>query len=387
MTIKLDANINFGYDECADDGINLLALKTNANSSFDFGSSLEGSFLSSTSSLYDPVTPESRNSTPQQLINFDPVFHGENMMFDLIPTPSATYNYFLIAAMAPNTMDYNGMPSTPMRYNIFDTSIPHENLDFTSTQDMELYNLSESLGSSAFLVSSPPQQLNGNLASIWAPYTDGSPGTFSSPDMYLTTPPESSPCLHHYGHNRRRVAIDGPQIKSAILQQHTINRLVEEQNTMGRVTEEDIEQAGCQPENGYHIPHTPTKPRTSKSRSATRKSGNADHDVSRANKGKYKCDILNCPKRYTRAEHLKRHKDGSAHKDNPQLWTCDFCPKNKPFDRADNYRDHLRRHCEDNPGRRINYHPGAASLLLKLRSEMKIKSKKARGSKTEDSDS
>lgn len=73
----------------------------------------------------------------------------------------------------------------------------------------------------------------------------------------------------------------------------------------------------------------------------------------------------------------------SAHKDNPQLWTCEFCPKVKPFDRADNYRDHLERHCDDGPGRRTNYHPGAAILLLKLRSEMKTKTKKTSVPKNE----
>lgn len=74
----------------------------------------------------------------------------------------------------------------------------------------------------------------------------------------------------------------------------------------------------------------------------------------------------------------------AAHKDNPQLWTCEFCPKDKPFDRADNYRDHLLRHCDDRPGRRTNYHPGAAALLLKLQSEMKTKTKKVRSPKSDD---
>lgn len=328
MTIKLDTNIDFSFDECADEDINLLALKMSADSSFDFGSSPEGSFSSSTSSLYDPFTPNSRTSTPQQLINFDPAFHGENMMFDLTPPPSATSNCFPMEfkpTVAPNIVDQNGMPSTPMRCNnIFDTSIPHGNLDFTPTQDMELYSFSESLGSSPFLVSSPSQPFNGSnydLASIWAPHTDGSPITFSSPGIHLATPPESSPFPNHHGHDRRRVAMDGPQMRSAMLQQHTMDQMVEEQHALGQVAEEDVEQARAQSVYGRHIPHTPTKTRTSKPRSATRKSGagtpanyrvskNTGLDISRVNKGKYKCDVPNCPKRYTRAEHLKRHKDG-----------------------------------------------------------------------------
>lgn len=171
-------------------------------------------------------------------------------------------------------MDYNVMPSTPIRYN--------GNLDFTSTQDMELYNLSER--SSAFLVSPPSQQLDGNalnyeLASIWSPYTDDSPITFATPGIQIATPSESSP--YSMRRNRESLVINGPQIRSAILHQHTMDGLVEEQHTLGQMTEENIEQAR------YQFAYS-----------------------RRVNKGKYKCDILNCPKRYTRAEHLKRHKNG-----------------------------------------------------------------------------
>lgn len=312
MTIKLNDNIDFGYDEYTNESVN-----------FDSGSSPERSFSSTASSPYNPFTPDSRTSTPQQLINFDPTFHRENMMFDLIPSPSAISNCFL--------MDYNEMPSIAMRYNnIFDTSIPYGNPDFTPIQDMELYNLSESLGSSAFLVSSPSQQFNGNalnydLASIWAPYTDSSPITFSSPGIHLATPPESSPFSNHHGYNRRRVAINEPQIKSAMLQQYTMDQLVEdqlveEQYALRQITDEDIEQARYQSAYNRHIPYTTTKTRMTKPKSVIRRSdpdtpknhrvSNADLDISHMNKGKYKCDILDCPKRYIRAEHLKRHKDG-----------------------------------------------------------------------------
>lgn len=331
MTIKLDTNLDFGYDAGADDGINLLALKMDSDSSFDFGSSPGGSF-SSASSLYDPFTPNSRTSTPQQLINFDPSFNGESMMFDLTPPPSATSNCFPMdfkQPVAPNMVDHNGMPSTPMRCNnIFDTTISHGNLDFTPTQNMDLYNFSESIGSSPFLVSSPTQQYNSNtsnydLASIWGPHADGSPITFSSPGLHLATPPESSPFHTHHGHDRRRVAMDGPQMRTAMLSQHTMDQLVEEQqHALEQMTEDNSEQARSQSAYGRHVQQTPTKSRTSKPRSSARKStagtpGNyrvsknsTGLDISRVNKGKYKCDVPNCPKRYTRAEHLKRHKDG-----------------------------------------------------------------------------
>lgn len=329
MTIKLDNSIDFGYDDCAEEGINLLALKMDADSSFTFGSSPSGSFSSSASSLYDPFTPNSRTSTPQQLINFDASFDGESMMFDLTPPPSATSNCFPLdfkPTVAPNMVDHNGMPSTPLRCNnIFDTTISHGNLDFTPTQNMELYNFSDSLGSSPFLVSSPSQQFNGSttnydLASLWGAHTDGSPITFSSPGLHLATPDSSSFHSHH-GHDRRRVAMDGPQMRSAMLQQHTMDQLVEDQSH--QMTEQDMEQAQARDQSAYgrRVQQTPTKSRTSKPRSATRKSGAgtpgnyrvskvAGLDISRANKGKYKCDVPNCPKRYTRAEHLKRHKDG-----------------------------------------------------------------------------
>lgn len=329
-TIKLNTNLDFAYDDCTDEGINLLALKMDADSSFNFGGSQSlpsscpsttGSF-SSASSLYDPFTPNSRTSTPQQLISFDAAFDEDSMMFDLTPPPSATSNCFPLdfnkATVAPNMVDHHGMPSTPLRCNnVFDTSISHGSLDFTPTQNMDLYNFSDGLGSSPFLVSSPTQHFNSStsnydLASIWGQHTDGSPITFSSPGMHLATPPDSSPFHNHHGHDRRRVALDGPQMRSAMLQQHTLDQLVEE----------DIEQAQARAQSAFSRVHqAPTKSRASKPRPAARKSGtvapgsyrvskSSGLDISRVKTGKFKCDVPNCTKTYTRAEHLKRHKDG-----------------------------------------------------------------------------
>lgn len=339
MTIKLDTNIDFGYDDCTDEGINLLALKMDADSSFNFGGSQSlpsacpsttGSF-SSASSLYDPFTPNSRTSTPQQLMNFDASFDDDSMMFDLTPPPSATSTCFPLEfkpAAAPNVMDHHGMPSTPSRFNnIFDGPISHGSLDFTPTQNLDLYNFSDGLGSSPFMVSSPSQQFNGStsnydLASIWGQHADGSPITFSSPGMHLATPPDSSPFHNHHGHERRKVAMDGPQMRSAMLQQHTLDQLVDEQHILDHMVEENIEQAQARAQSAFGRVHqTPTKSRTSKPRPAARKSGavgpgnyrvskNAGLDIPRVKKGKFKCDVPNCNRTYTRAEHLKRHKDG-----------------------------------------------------------------------------
>lgn len=305
MTIKTNTSTTgrFAFEDCPGETLNMLDLKIDTENAFDLGSqsmacpssspSTSGSF-SSTSSFYGPFTPSSRTSTPQQSINFGDSFENDSYMFDFTPPPSATSAYFpmdMRSTVAPNMLSH-GLPSTPSRSNnLFDNSMAlHGGIDFTPTQDLDASfglpdGLPDGLSSSPLMIQTPPSQFGSNtssfdLASMWGQTSEGSPIDFSSPAMSLTTP--SAHLGSPYGNmSRRRVAMDGPQQTSAMLQQHL---------------------------------QTPTRTRASKPRSAQGKSGTHSQRAHRVTKNldripprKYKCDECK-DKVYSRAEHLKRHK-------------------------------------------------------------------------------
>lgn len=338
MPIKFPISGDFGYSECSDEGLTLLMDATN---SFDFSSqdlssscpSTSGSF-SSTSSLYEPFTPTSRTSTPQH-INYDGSFGDDSSMMDFTPPNSATSGYFpldLKATVEPNMLINHGMPATPQRCNtIFDNSMSsHCSLDFTPGREMGLYPLDDGLYPSPCLdiQSSLPTQFDTNtpnfdFTSIWGQHGDSSPITFDSPSMHLMTP-NSSP----YDHNRRNVAMNGPQLSSTRLQQQTQPTIFDDDF----MTDELAGQQDAAFHSSYMeslVQQTPSKSRPSKPRTATARpgarsqiSGRVSKNGHDSKKGKMKCGtqkekrpaffcgLDQCEKRYMRAEHLKRHQEG-----------------------------------------------------------------------------
>lgn len=392
MELKGHAGTGFDFEDCTDETINLLDLKIDTTGGFTFSTgapnttiqalscpsscpSTTGSF-SSASSLYDPFTPTSRTSTPQQPIHhFDASSsydsNNDSLMFDFTPPPSATSTYFPLdikSTVAPNMLTQQcGLavaPSTPSRCNnLFDpngsgTGLPglhhaghhighhhhhhhnhhhghhghhhHGGLDFTTTtptQDVDAAyaaaaSLSDALGSSPFMIPTPSPPFGGghssstpscgDLTSMWGQHVDGSPITFSSPAMSLTTPSAhlgsaiggcgigSSGSMGSYGatatttsNMRRRVAMDGPQQTSAMLQQH----LQQQQTTPTKIRTSTSSSSS-------------SKPRSAQARAAAqaqRAAHRVTKNLDRIPPRKYKCDECN-GKVYSRAEHLKRHK-------------------------------------------------------------------------------
>ncbi|KAI1370355.1 hypothetical protein F4677DRAFT_465544 [Hypoxylon crocopeplum] len=77
----------------------------------------------------------------------------------------------------------------------------------------------------------------------------------------------------------------------------------------------------------------------------------------------FKCNYPNCQKGpFKRREHLKRHKN-TKHAEQPTtMASCPFC--DKPFNRRDNYRQHLKLHTRKyHPAHRTKYHPHAQAVL------------------------
>ncbi|KAI1769909.1 hypothetical protein F4818DRAFT_456469 [Hypoxylon cercidicola] len=89
----------------------------------------------------------------------------------------------------------------------------------------------------------------------------------------------------------------------------------------------------------------------------------------------FKCNYPNCQKGpFKRQEHLKRHKV-TKHNENPAtiITECPICQK--PFNRKDNYRQHLRLHTlQHRPTRRTDYHPEAAKYLAEENKKTKQRS-------------
>ncbi|KAI1489438.1 hypothetical protein F5X96DRAFT_13316 [Biscogniauxia mediterranea] len=89
----------------------------------------------------------------------------------------------------------------------------------------------------------------------------------------------------------------------------------------------------------------------------------------------FKCDQPECSKLgWSRVEHLKRHQS-ICHSQNPPSFRCSFCPKT--FNRADNFRAHLRLHTrrDAGPKARAKFHPDAPAAYEKLMREWEESSK------------
>ncbi|KAH8778878.1 hypothetical protein F5883DRAFT_639360 [Diaporthe sp. PMI_573] len=311
--------------------------------------SSSGSF-SSASSLYDALTPPPRNSTPQHPMDFDIAFGNDSLMFDdFTPSPPSTSGCFPLdmkPTVAPNMLCH-GLPMTPSRSNSSAAAFQN-NVDFTPTQSMDAYNFMDPL-----MIPTPSPLFsnhiqNCDMTAIWQHHADGSPITFertSSPAMAMTTP-TPGPLGSSHGNIRRRIVMDGPQQKSALLQQS----LPKTNSGKGR-TPKAKQVAGKLPplQEGFK--------------------------VSKAPANRHRCEYPECNgKSYSRQEHLKRHYN-EAHSDNPETWRCEFCETPKTFGRCDNFRDHLKRHIEKSAGSRTRHEIGAAILLAEMQSKMKNKKK------------
>ncbi|KAI3399991.1 hypothetical protein diail_4825 [Diaporthe ilicicola] len=298
MTIRAQSNKEVlgldSYTPSNSQNIHLLGLNMDADDSFNFGfsgqslpyssscPSSSGSF-SSASSLYDALTPPPRNSTPQHSMDFDISFGSDAMMFDdFTPSPPSTSGCFPLdikSTVAPNMLCH-GMPMTPTRSGSSAAAFQN-NVDFTPTQSMEAYNFMDSLmmPTPSPLFSNHMQ--NCDMTAIWQHHADGSPITFertSSPAMAMTTP-TPGPLGSSHGNIRQRIIMDGPQHKSALLQQS--------------------------------LPKTSSrKNRASKAKPAVGKLPPLQEGfkVSKAPANRHRCEYPECKgKSYSRQEHLKRH--------------------------------------------------------------------------------
>ncbi|KAI8958873.1 hypothetical protein F5Y11DRAFT_26080 [Daldinia sp. FL1419] len=337
-----------------------------ASATGSFSSASTGSSMPS-----EPYTPTSGRSTPgirSLSMGHDAVAYPTPTGFDLTPPSSGYGGYFPPDAKAElhRYMDYHSASPSPSRKS----SMQSQSIDFDyapvlpatythlsgqdpslehhNSQPMGHYPFGEYTASPQFPVSTNSYHLDNatcDTTSMW-PWPGHSP-VFFGRGNHSASPSPSQPLsarernaltpAYLASHGKRRVSVDKVQQRTSALQK-------------------------AQDRHGVRI--------------------------ERIAAATFKCNYPNCPKGpFKRQEHLKRHKN-TKHAENIEdiITPCPFC--DKPFNRKDNYRQHLRLHTLKNrPTRRTDYFPEAQALLdeemnkTKQRSQLK---KKAAVFKNED---
>ncbi|KAI1480814.1 hypothetical protein F4774DRAFT_418027 [Daldinia eschscholtzii] len=309
-----------------------------------------GSFssASTSSSLPEPFTPTSGRSTPgirSLSMDQDAVAYPTPTGFDLTPPSSAFGGYFPPDAKADihRYMDYNGASPSPSRKSSMQSqsmdldyapilpasyaSLPGQDhvIEHANSQSMGHYPFGEYATPPHFPVSANAYHLDNSAcdaSSMWA-WNGHSPVSF-----FGRGHPSASPSPSQSLSSRERSVLTPSYLSSHVKRRVGVHRVQQ---------------------------------KTSALRKAQHRHGVRIERIAAAT---FKCDYPNCTKGpFKRQEHLKRHKD-TKHAENMELilTSCPFC--DKPFNRKDNYRQHLKLHTLKNrTTRRTDYFPEAQALL------------------------
>ncbi|KAK7570310.1 hypothetical protein V3481_019491 [Fusarium oxysporum f. sp. vasinfectum] len=331
--------------------------------------------FSAASSAYDPFTPTSTRSTPNESRNmeFGSPHNFVSHRAELAP-PSSAMGKSMFGPVKPESehiLFSDSLPNTPMKReqlnfeyeHMMDMNMAHHESmgSLRSSNSFGMYSFSsdDSMGPASFMMT-PTQSISGSEAaetgSSWLSAND-SPNSFF-PNRQLSSDFEAfdldrhpqSPLYYHLhdpnspNHMRaqRKLMMHEIQQKSAELKRAQI--------------------------------------RSSRKRSI--KPDSAQVDVRRA---MCKCDYPGCHKAFQRKEHLKRHKQ-IFHGEGPNRFSCEFCGKDQ-FNRQDNLNNHRKLHARPNSRNRgVEFIPAAVPVIeqeersRKRRAPSKSKIAEKRGS-------
>ncbi|KFA61862.1 hypothetical protein S40285_07086 [Stachybotrys chlorohalonatus IBT 40285] len=319
-----------------------------------------GTSFSSASSAYDPFTPNSRRSTPNQLsLDFDGGCntYGNPQSLDLAPPTMSMPKYALGHGhdkTEPEHMSYaQALPTTPMKRmehlpNDYDHLLDLNNMaqqpqvgSITPSNSFNMYTLSPEgpMASNSFMMT-PTQSLSGSeiadAASSWS-CTNDSPINFYQQRSQLVPGmegfdmhrPSMSPMgrYHHHLHG----SISSDDLRNRRIMMEAQRKTNELQRAQFRA-----------------------------SRKRAPKPESASVDVVR--RAMCKCDYPGCEKAFRRNEHLKRHKQ-TFHGEGPNRFPCEFCGKDQ-FNRRDNLDNHRKLHARPNSRNRgVEYIPAAVAII------------------------
>ncbi|KAG6009170.1 hypothetical protein E4U43_000039 [Claviceps pusilla] len=345
--------------------------------------SSRGNSFSSASSGYEPFTPTSRRSTPNEItLDFDGTFasfggphHGE------LTSPSCSMSRYMFGAPVkaePEHLSFNEpLSSTSLRKpdglttpdydQMFEMNMAPRHCigSITPAANFSMYALSPTtMGPTSFMMT-PTHSLSGSdvaeSASSWC--SNESPISFF--------PPKGLGSMDMDAHNTLDLERQSPS------------------------TFETYHHVNCPPSPGRlrahrkMMVHEIQRKTTELQRAQIRESrksigGKTDGNgtgVDVVRRAMCKCDYPGCHKAFRRNEHLKRHKQ-TFHGEGPNRFSCEFCGKDQ-FNRQDNLNNHRKLHARPNSRNRgVEFIPASVPVI-----EQEERSRKRRAppkSKTND---
>ncbi|KAG5973826.1 hypothetical protein E4U55_000243 [Claviceps digitariae] len=360
---------DLGYD--MEDSYNMYSQSMSVSS--------RGNSLSSASSGYEPFTPTSRRSTPNEFaLDFDGTYasfggphHGEltsptcpmsRYMF-AAPSVKAELDQFSFNEAIPSnhmrktdglaTPDYDHMPEMNMASR-------HSIGSITSSGNYPMYTISPTtMGPTSFMMT-PTHSLSGSdvaeSSSSWC--SNESPMSFfphkglGSIDMETLDLGRQSPSTLETFHVNCPPSPGRLRAQRKMMVVHEIQRKTTE---LQRAQIREPHKVGGEKTDGTGV------------------------DVVR--RAMCKCDYPGCHKAFRRNEHLKRHKQ-TFHGEGPNRFSCEFCGKDQ-FNRQDNLNNHRKLHARPNSRNRgVEFIPASVPVI-----EQEERSRKRRAppkSKTND---
>nr|A0A0A7HJC7.1 RecName: Full=C2H2 type master regulator of conidiophore development brlA [Hapsidospora chrysogena]AIZ05821.1 BrlA [Hapsidospora chrysogena] len=332
------------------------------------------SFSSASSSAYDPFTPSSRRSTPNELsldLDGSCSYAAHQHSLELTPPTTSMAKYFMgqTIKQEPEQMSFGSLPTTPMKkvdggfaaeYDLIDMNMAshHSMGTITPSNSFGLHTISPetAMGPTSYMMT-PTQSLSGSeiaeSSSSWS-VTNESPINFFQQPKDLSFHDMDSLDLderhhHHHNHHQHHHAQQSPMGQHFQLHSNTgaspNSMRVQRKMMLHEAQRKTSELQRAQI-------------RESRKRAGKPESGAVDV-VRRA---MCKCDYPGCNKAFRRNEHLKRHKQ-TFHGEGPNRFSCEFCGKDQ-FNRQDNLNNHRKLHARPNSRNRgVEFIPEAVPII------------------------
>ncbi|GAB0136804.1 hypothetical protein EsDP_00005094 [Epichloe bromicola] len=317
-----------------------------------------GTSFSSASSAYEPFTPTSQRSTPNELtLDFDATYapFGGAHYGDLTSPSGHMSRYMFDGSVKaePEHLSFSeGNPTTPMKKMDGMATPDYEDMlemnmasrhpmgSLTPSGAFPMYTISPTtMGPTSFMMT-PTHSLSGSevaeSSSSWC--SNESPISFFPQKALGSIGMESLDMERHSQSPLEAYHLQGPPSPGR-LRAHRKMMVHEIQRKTTELQRAQI--------------------RASRKGSGDKTDGTGVDVVRRA---MCKCDYPGCHKAFRRNEHLKRHKQ-TFHGEGPNRFSCEFCGKDQ-FNRQDNLNNHRKLHARPNSRNRgVEFIPAAVPII------------------------
>ncbi|KAG5919625.1 hypothetical protein E4U42_006470 [Claviceps africana] len=339
--------------------------------------SSRGTSFSSASSGYEPFTPTSRRSTPNDLaLDFEGTYatfggphHGD------LTSPSCAMSRYMFGAPIKEDPEHLSFSETI-------SSTPTSKADGLATPDYD--HMLEMNMASRHSIGSITPSANFSMYTI-SPTTMG-------PESFMMTPTHSLSGSDVADSSSSWCSNESP---ISFFPQRGLGSIDMETLDLGRQSPPSLEtyHGHCPPSPGrlrahrkmmvHEVQRKTTELQRAQIRESRKISGGKTDGpgVDVVRRAMCKCDYPGCHKAFRRNEHLKRHKQ-TFHGEGPNRFSCEFCGKDQ-FNRQDNLNNHRKLHARPNSRNRgVEFIPASVPVI-----EQEERSRKRRAppkSKTND---